>query len=113
MDTRATASHLRENFTNPDVYTTMVNSSINLFNQYVKQHQEGLKARGESTDDLMTNLFKAYLVASDGSFVRYIYIKKDTYDDGGDITVETLMTHAKTKNKILRQQGSWNAMSPE
>eukprot|EP00957_Ditylum_brightwellii_P146753 11172465-Ditylum_brightwellii.AAC.1 len=37
MDTRATASHLRENITNLDAYMVMVNNNIDLFNQYVKQ----------------------------------------------------------------------------
>eukprot|EP00957_Ditylum_brightwellii_P040292 3049030-Ditylum_brightwellii.AAC.1 len=69
MDTRAMALHLRENLTNLDLYMATVNSNIEFFNQYIKQNQEGLKARGESTDNLMTNLFKAYLVSSDGNFV--------------------------------------------
>ena len=43
-----------------------VNSDIENFNQYVKVNVDGLKARGDQTDDLMINLFKAYQVASDG-----------------------------------------------
>ena len=37
---------------------------------------EGFKARDRRTDDPMTNLFKAYHVASDTEFVRYIKTKK-------------------------------------
>eukprot|EP00957_Ditylum_brightwellii_P030059 2275496-Ditylum_brightwellii.AAC.1 len=61
----------------------------------------------------MTNLFKAYLVASNCKFVRYIHTKKEAYDSGDNITVESLITHAKNKCKILPQQGTWNAMPPE
>eukprot|EP00957_Ditylum_brightwellii_P026426 1999329-Ditylum_brightwellii.AAC.2 len=50
----------------------------------------------------MTNLFKAHLVASDGNFVRYIVTKKDAYDNGTDISVNTLMAHTKTKYESQR-----------
>ena len=43
-----------------------VNSDIENFNQYVKVNVDGLKSRGERTDYLMINLFKAYQLASDG-----------------------------------------------
>eukprot|EP00957_Ditylum_brightwellii_P105172 8017080-Ditylum_brightwellii.AAC.2 len=39
--------------------------------------------------------------------------KKDAYSDGANITVDTIMTSANTKYKILKQQGTWNAMLPE
>ena len=74
---RATATHLRKNLTNLDTYMTTVNSNIEKFNQYVKVNVEGLRARGERTDDLMINLFKAYQVASDAVFVQYIKIKRN------------------------------------
>ena len=58
-DTRATSTYLRENLTNLDTYMSTVNSDIENFNHYVKMNVDGLKARGEQTDDLMINLFKA------------------------------------------------------
>ena len=42
-----------------------VNLYIENFNQYVKLNVDGLKARGERTDDLMINLLRAYHVALD------------------------------------------------
>ena len=72
IDTRATANHLRENITNLDTYMSTVNSGIEKFNLYVKVKVDGLESRGEHTDNLMTNLFKAYQLSSDGEFVRYI-----------------------------------------
>ena len=47
---------------------SIVNSSIEKFNQYVKMDVDGLKASGERTDDLMINLIKAYQVARYGEF---------------------------------------------
>ena len=54
------------------------------FNKYVKTNYEGLRARGERCDDIMINLFKGYMSASDSEFVRYIRAKKDRYEDGED-----------------------------
>lgn len=105
------AAHLRKNLTNLDTYMATVNSNIKLFNGYVKENVEGLKARGESTDDLMTNLFKGYLVASDVEFVWYIKAKKDAYEDGEDVSKDKLMTPALNKYKILTSTDQWNAVS--
>jgi hypothetical protein len=55
IDTRATASLLRENLSSLDTYMSTVKSNIEQFNKYVKVNWEGLKARGESCDDLMIN----------------------------------------------------------
>ena len=65
VDTRATASHLRENITSLDACVVTVHSNVELFNLHVKENRQGLKARGESTDDLMINLFKGHMAASD------------------------------------------------
>ena len=46
---------------------------IENFNQYVKVNVNVLKPRGELTDDIMVNLFKAYKVASHNYF---LYINK-------------------------------------
>ena len=71
-----------------------VNSGIENFNHYVKVNADGLKSRGERTDDLMVNLLKAYQVASDVEFVRYIKTKRYQYDDGYNISKDELMTFA-------------------
>ena len=81
INTRAKYTHLRENLTNLDTYTSTVDSDFENFNQYVNVNLDGLKERGERTYDLMINIFKAYQVASYGEFVRYIKTKRDQYDD--------------------------------
>ena len=62
---RATDCHLREDLANLETYITTVNSNTKTFNQHVKVNVGGLKERGESTYDLMTNLFNSYHVAPD------------------------------------------------
>ena len=113
VDTRATASHLRENLTSLDAYMVTVHSNVELFNLHVKENRQGLKARGESTDDLMINLFKGYMAASDKEFAKYIRLKKDEYDEGKDISEERLMKLALNKYTNMKRDGDWNAPSAE
>jgi hypothetical protein len=114
VDTRATSSFFRENLTSLDAYITTIDSNIELFNQYVNINRAGLQAHGEKTDDLIINLFKAYLNVADQSFVEYMKKKKDDYDEGTTtLEPETLMTHALNKYHILVQEHKWKARSPQ
>jgi hypothetical protein len=114
VDTRATSSFFRENLTRLDAYITTIDSNIELFNQYVNINRAGLQARGETTDDLVINLFKAYLNVADQNFVEYMKKKKDDYDEGTTVLEpETLMTHALNKYHILVQEKKWKTMSPQ
>jgi hypothetical protein len=114
VDTRATSSFFRENLTSLDSYITTIDSNIELFNQYVNINHAGLQDRGEKTDDLIINLFKAYLSVADQNFVEYMKKKKDDYNEGTTILEpETLMTHALNKYHILVQEKKWKSMSPQ
>jgi hypothetical protein len=79
-----------------------VDSNIKLYNQHVKVNRDGLTARGESSDDLTINLFKAYLCVTDRDFVRYMRNNKDSYYDGEYFTVEQLLTISLIKFHILK-----------
>ena len=59
-----------------------------------------LKARGESTDGPMINIFKDYQLYLDTKFVRYIKAKKYRYGNYGDISADKLMTFALIKCEI-------------
>ena len=113
IDSRATVSHIRENLASLDTYMIKVQSNITLFNDYVKDQITNLTARGEKSEDLLTNLWKAYFVVSDKNFVRYIQGKKDAYDEGEDIHRDSLMTLAENKYKALVVEGKWNSLSEE
>ena len=63
--------------TNLEAYITKIKYNIDTFNQHLKVNIEGLKARGERTDDLTTNQFKVYHPYSDTEFIRYIKPKKN------------------------------------
>ena len=88
---RATTSYLRENLISLDTNIVTVYLNIELFNLYIKENKQRLKARGESTDDLMINLLKGNILASDKVFDKYIYSKKNKYDKGKDILEDRLI----------------------
>ena len=90
-----------------------VGSDIQKFNDHVILLQQELTARGATTTDLLTNLFKAYKEVSDKDFVQYINKKEEEYDDGNDITVEHLMRLALNKYRIRTSDKIWNAPTKE
>jgi hypothetical protein len=74
---------------------------------------EALNARGETTSDLLTNLFKGYAACSDKTFVRYIADKQAEYEEGKNFDPIELMVMAETKYKILKTKEIWEAPSEE
>ena len=109
LDTNATSTNIRTNLTKLDKYLPTIGHDITKFNTYVKILVEGLKSRGETTQDLLVNLFKGYLACSDKEFVRYITTKKDAHEEGVSINLDKLMTFADNKYKTLVQNETWNA----
>ena len=114
IDTNATSSAIRLRLSNLDVYINTINDDIPKFNIYVREQITSLAARGQASDDLLTNLFKGYLAVSDRTFHRYIQEKQERYEEGSaDITVNQLMHLAKTKYSIIKEKGMWHAPTPE
>ena len=63
---------------------------------------DSLSARGETTHDLMTNLFKAYAACSDATFVRYIADIQTKWEDGEDLNATELMERVHREFKALK-----------
>ena len=82
VDINATITAISNRLSSLDLYTPTINNNIKLFNTYVKQQLEALAARGETIQDLLTNLFKEYLAASDRQFNDYIESKLLLYEEG-------------------------------
>ena len=57
---------------NLDGYLSEIENDINKFHKYVKVLIDNLHAKGETTHDLLANLFKAYAAYSDQTFVKYM-----------------------------------------
>ena len=113
LDTNATTASIRKKLSSLDDYILTIGCDITRFNGYVRLLIDSLAARGETTQDLLTNLFKGYQAASDKVFVSYIGRKLEKYEEGENITSETLMQLGNNKFKLLKEGGLWNAPSDE
>ena len=65
LDTNATSTSIRTKLTELDTYLPTIGHDIIKFNTYVKLLVDGLRSRGETITELLTNLFKGYLGCSD------------------------------------------------
>jgi hypothetical protein len=113
VDTRATVSFIRTALSSLDTNMMALDSGISKFNAYVKTQVIALEARGETTTDLLVNVFKGYETAQDSEFALFIKRKKDAYDEGGDITVTSLMDAAENKFKTRVLLKTWSAPTKE
>ena len=114
IDTNATTSAIRHALATLDSYMPVVSYDITKFNQYVRTQLEALQARGETTHDLTTNLFRAYLTVKDKDFKEYIKRKESDYEENSErLEPEMLMSFAENRYKIRKLRGIWNAPSPE
>jgi len=109
VDTNATLRHIRAGLSSLDTYMVQVNSDIDKFNQHVRSLMDALHARGATTEDLISNLFKGYAAASDKVFTAYIAKNEDDYDEGQDIKADSLMIKAENKYKAMVEGKRWNA----
>ena len=76
IDTRSTASHLRETMSILDKYIVTFDYDIETFNQYVDAQRSPLLSKGQTSNNLLVNLFKAYLLIPDVTFTNYIEKKR-------------------------------------
>ena len=114
VDTNATTNGIRNKLSKLDECIHAIGHDIGKFNDCVRTLVEALAARGETTEDLLVNLFKGYKECSDKQFVAYIKRKSDDHDEGNDeLLAEELMTNADNKHKMLKEAGEWNAPTPE
>ena len=106
LDTNATSALIRKKLTNLDRYLPTIDQDITKFNTYVKLLIDGLRSRGEATNDMLINLFKGYSACSDREFIEYIKRKEDAFEEGQQITPDQLMKYADEKYKTLLEKGT-------
>jgi hypothetical protein len=104
IDTKARVMLLRETVANLHVKINEFNGDVRKFNVFVDQTKEALMGRGESVDELVTHLFRAYEKVNDEEFKRYILTKRDKYDDDGLMTADELMSLAQTKYDLIKHR---------
>jgi hypothetical protein len=114
INTRSTTTHVRTSLSSLDRYILTIDCDIHLLHLHVKQLKRDLVARGETSSDILFNLFKGYAAVKDLEFKEYIKAKKSAYEDGTlDLEEETLMNLAQNKFDALVQDGTWNRPTKE
>ena len=112
LDTNATTNSIRTQLSNLDEYITTIGCDIIKFNEHVKCLLEQLNAHGGETQDLHTNLFKAYVSVKDVHFVDYVNEKLSRYEEGEPMESDQLMTLTANKYKNMMIKNQWEAPSP-
>lgn len=114
IDTNATVMSIRQQLSSIDTYIATVSYDITKTNEKVNTLLESLSARGETTHDLLSNLFKAYRTVKDAEFVRYMTQKESDYEEGTtSLTPSRLMLLAENKFKTLKEKKEWCIPSAE
>ena len=90
-----------------------IGSDIGKFNFHVQTITGSLTAWGETSTDLLTNLFKLYAKCSDKTFVAYMARKQEDYEDGKDMTPGQTMQTADNRFKNQKLKNKWNVPSVE
>lgn len=110
IDTNTMTSQIRTNLSELDQYMTSINSNISVFNENVRIQVQSLAARGQTTSDLLINLFKGYAVASDQEFRTYVARKQQDHDDNSNpTTAEQMMQLTKNLYDKLKMKNTWNS----
>ena len=82
IDTNAMTTYIRDQLSRLDEFLPLIDYDIGKMNLHVQSLIEALNARGETTTDLLTNLFKGYKAAKDEKFIKYIEKKEEYYEEG-------------------------------
>jgi hypothetical protein len=104
---------LRQQLSSLDLKVESLGWSITKLHTHVKDTVEDLTALGETTQDLLANLFKAYAKVPDDEFVLYVNTKRQVYDEGTNYTPEQIMTFAGDKYKQRVEDKTWIAPSKD
>ena len=113
VDSRATVTYIRTSLTELDDKMVQVDSNIETFNFFVRAQIKSLAARGETSSDLLINLFKGYKAANDAEFLDFIRRKENSYEEGDDINTDNLMADAASKFRARELTGKWAAPTKE
>jgi hypothetical protein len=119
IDTHATTSFIRGELSSLDLYVPKIRFDIGVLNNHIRTLMKSLRARGETTYDLLSFLFKALEAVPDPEFKVWVTAKKSEYEegrrmvDGELLTAESLMVLAENKYKGLVQLKKWTIPTVE
>ena len=111
LETKAAARMIRQRLASLDTYMTKIGYDVTKFNNYVKSQHQQLVVRGETTNDLLNNVLKAYEVVPGEDWKAWHGRVQERLDDGAILSVEGLLEKAEAKYKTLLDDGKWNVLS--
>ena len=85
LDSDSTSGIIRTSLSNLDSKIHDIGNDIIQFNSHVQMLLDSSKARGDTNNDLLTNLFKGYAACSDKNFVKCIGDKKEAQEYGKEL----------------------------
>ena len=104
---------IRTQLSNFGTYLSQIGNKNVKSNAHFQTLIDTLTSRGETTHDLLTDIFKAYSECFDNNFINYVTYKHSKYKDGKDMTPNWLMKKSSNKYDILKTGGNWYALSAE
>ena len=115
LDTKASVASIRSKLSKLDSSIAKFNSDIKQFNDYTNELMGELRARNETTEDLLTHLFNAYSKVEDTNFRKLITDKESSWLHGADedLTAEALMSYAEADYNIRVERGTWMELTED
>jgi hypothetical protein len=107
IEGRSTVAAIRDALGSLPAYMAKVGCDIGKFNDYVREQRDSLLQRGEESQDILNNLFKAYLTVREPTFNEYIRMQNMHYVDGKNFDVDQLMDVAEHWYKLLVRDNNW------
>ena len=102
VHTHATTMAICQKLSNLGEYLKSIGHNITKLNLHAKLLLRQLAARKETTNYLIANLFKAYVISSDPSFCKYMKKKMETYEDDQKMTADNIMKFATNKYELMQ-----------
>jgi hypothetical protein len=92
LDSTATVSSIRLALSSLDHYVNNHGTDVVDLNSHARRLIDGLRARRETSQDLLVNLFKAYKCCKDPKFLDYVTGIENAHDDGtAPMTADRIM----------------------
>ena len=100
--------------TNLDTYYfSIIQFDINNCNLYVKERREQLRNQDKISQDMLVNLLKAFERVPDQVFHNWLIRKKENYEEGANITPDSLMLEVLNCYQSFKAKDKWKNTSPK
>jgi len=110
LDSNATVSAIRLQLSSLDEHVSQNGNDIVEFNSHVRSLMDGLAACGETTQDLLVNLFKGCKMCTDADFLSCITGLENQHEDGTSLLTSDLLVERTSnfcKKHLISTTNKW------